>query len=287
MAKSALTTAQRIRLRAEQAAAKATEPQNAAKRPKKTAQAAVSSPKPATKAATKPTGPVKTSKSGSKNPKPAAKVAPVRPVHVVTEPDSSSDRMSMRVDGGFDGPGGVLTPPWEVEFDEPVVGDPQMDAGFAGVEEPAAGRHVVDPTEEVDEEWGADPYALQKTTTPGVYVNRAGIMVDKNGVALNFNQVKDKDDERWKQILGKPVETPAELLKAVSLDPTKPLAMRIDAAKSAAPYTDRKKPVGIDGGEDGKPIMLSVKELRGLDDAQLAQMKALVALAIAAPENQE
>lgn len=273
MAKSALTTAQRIRLRAEQAAATATEPQNAEKRPKKTAQAAVGTSKPATKAAAKPTGPVKTSKSGSKNPKPAAKVAPVRPVHVVMEPDSSTGR--------------APTPPWEVEFDEPVVGDPLMDAGFAGVEEPAAGRRVVDPTEEADEDWGQDPYALQKTTTPGVYVNRAGIMVDKNGVALNFNQVKDKDDERWKQILGKPVETPAELLKAVSLDPTKPLAMRIDAAKSAAPYTDRKKPVGIDGGEDGKPIMLSVKELRGLDDTQLAQMKALVALAIAAPENQE
>lgn len=273
MAKSALTTAQRIRLRAEQAAAKATEPQNAEKRPKKTAQAAVGAPKPATKAATKPIGPVKTSKSGSKNPKPAAKVTPVRPVHVVTEPDSSTGR--------------VPAPPWEVEFDEPVVGDPLMDAGFAGVEEPAAGRRVVDPTEEGDEEWGQDPYALQKTTTPGVYVNRAGIMVDKNGVALNFNQVKEKDDARWEQILGKPVETPAELLKAVSLDPSKPLAMRIDAAKSAAPYTDRKKPVGIDGGEDGKPIMLSVKELRGLDLTQLEQMEKLVAIALAAPENQE
>lgn len=273
MAKSALTTAQRIRLRAAQAAATATEPQNAEKRPKKTAQAAVGTPKPATKAATKPTGPVKTSKSGSKNPKPATKVAPVRPVHVVTEPDSSTGR--------------VPAPPWEVEFDEPVVGDPLMDAGFAGVEEPAAGSRVVDPTEPADEEWGADPYALQKTTTPGVYVNRAGIMVDKNGVALNFNQVKEKDDARWEQILGKPVETPAELLKAVSLDPTKTLAMRIDAAKSSAPYYTRKMPIGVDGGADGRPIMVSVRELRGLSDEQLAQMQALVALALEAPENKD
>jgi hypothetical protein len=263
MAKSALTTAQRIRMKAEAAANGAKNNENRAKRTVESAQQAVRATQAQGTPATKPVRAVKQAGDGSKKPKPAEQ----RPAHVVTEPDSSSDR--------------VITPPWEVEDDEPVVGDARYDAGLGGVEEPPPGSRTFDPLDE------ADPYALQKTTTPGVYINRAGILVDANGIALNFKQVKDKDDARWEQILGKPVETPAELLKAVSLDPTKPLAMRIDAAKSAAPYTDRKKPIGIDGGEDGKPIMMSIKELRGLDGAELLAMEALVAKALAAPENAE
>lgn len=99
---------------------------------------------------------------------------------------------------------------------------------------------------------------LQTTSTPGVYVNGAGVMVDGDGVMLEYADVKIRDQQRFEKIIGGPVDTPAKLLKAVTLDPQLPLPMRIDAAKAAAPYFDRKKPIGIDGGEDGSAIQIQI-----------------------------
>lgn len=254
MANNALTTAQRIRARAE-AAAKAEKEAKRAPRPEKRAAEgpakASRSPKAAPTTAAKPARQSESPKNGSKNTIPAAKGPAV----------------------AKKAPKAVETPPWEVEFDPPVVAE-GLDAAFnAGVEEVTPGRYI---NQRYDEETGSWEFGLRKTTTPGVYINSAGIMVDQNGIALSFQKVKKADDARWGEILGKPLETPAELLKAVALDPSKPLAMRIDAAKSAAPYTDRKKPIGIDGGKDGAPILMSIKELRGLPMEALLAIEATI-----------
>jgi hypothetical protein len=146
----------------------------------------------------------------------------------------------------------------------------------AGVGEPPAGAYVYPDGDE-------DEYGLRKTTTPGVYMNTAGVLVDANGVMLDFKTVQERDQERFERVIGEKVDTPAKLLKAVSLDPTMPLAVRIDAAKSAAPYTDRKKPIGIDGGEDGKPVaLMSMRDLRGLSSEELLVMRQLVLKAASA-----
>lgn len=136
-------------------------------------------------------------------------------------------------------------------------------------------RPPVQPPEEHDE----DPTSLRETDKPGVYVNSVGKMVDANGVALTFLQVKEADEHRFERILGSRVDTPAKLLKAVALDPMSHLAVRIDAAKSAAPYFDRKMPQAIDGGVDstGQVVPLFAPEkLSGLTSAELKQLRALL-----------
>lgn len=88
---------------------------------------------------------------------------------------------------------------------------------------------------------------LRPTADPEVFVNEAGSLVDKFGVLLSLGPANAKAEEELAvQLLGGPVDTPAKLLKLVALDVTKPLAMRIDAAKAAAPYFDKKTPVQIE-----------------------------------------
>jgi hypothetical protein len=126
---------------------------------------------------------------------------------------------------------------------------------------------------------------LRATSTPGVYINAAQVLVDADGVMLEYADVKGKDSERWEKILGGPADTPAKLLKAVALDPQQALAVRVDAAKAAAPYFDRKKPIGIDGGEDGAPInVLHTHKLQVMPQTDLNELERL--LRAGAPEDQ-
>jgi hypothetical protein len=119
---------------------------------------------------------------------------------------------------------------------------------------------------------------LTPTSVPGIYKNKAGVLVDGDGVMVDYATVKNADQERFEKILGGPVDSPAKLLKAVALDPQLPLNTRISAATSAAPYFDRKKPVGIDGGEDGKPIQMEV--IHRLPNMAQAELDALEQLLI-------
>lgn len=88
-------------------------------------------------------------------------------------------------------------------------------------------------------------------------------------------------------LIGKVAETPAEVLLSVALDRSKPLPLRMAAAKDAAPYYDRRQPMALDGGlgKDGEPLplfdpsRLSTEELTALS-ALLS--KAGVAAAAAA-----
>lgn len=51
------------------------------------------------------------------------------------------------------------------------------------------------------------------------------------------------------------------------------LQQRIQAATSAAPYVHRKKPIGIDGGEGGKPVsFVSAAQLAQLSDEELDKL---------------
>jgi hypothetical protein len=145
---------------------------------------------------------------------------------------------------------------------------------------------VVEMTGEEEGAQGFEPLTAEQvemglvpTATPGVYRNPAGILVDSVGCMLSFTQVKERDQDRFERILGKKVESPAELLKAVTLDPTLPLAVRIDSAKSAAPYFDRRMPQSIDGGEDGKPILIEVRhKLKGMSMDELAAYENLIGM---------
>lgn len=120
---------------------------------------------------------------------------------------------------------------------------------------------------------------LVPTDTPGVYLNSLRIPVNAAGVALTFLQVKRLDSERFEAVIGEPVDTPAKFLKAVSLDPRIGMGVRIDAAKAAAPYTDRKMPIAVDGGlgADGAAVPLfDLSKLKGMPTEDIATMLALL-----------
>jgi len=133
---------------------------------------------------------------------------------------------------------------------------------------------------------GLEIPALRETSTPGVYLNRANVLVDRNGVALEFKEVLKRDRAALSEVLDHEVTTPAQFLKSVALDPRKPFGLRVDAAKSAAPYFDRRMPQAIDGGVDpntGVAVPLfDPSKLQALPTKELQALMALLEKAGAA-----
>lgn len=118
---------------------------------------------------------------------------------------------------------------------------------------------------------------LTPTDIPGVFRNKVGTLVDENNVALSFKALRAKDQERFSEALGgAEVTQPAELLKAVALDPRLPLHTRLDAANKAAPYFTPKK-VAIQGVEGAAPI--GIQEVSSLPQKDLDRLEALYAQA--------
>lgn len=121
---------------------------------------------------------------------------------------------------------------------------------------------------------------LRPSATPGVYLNSFNIPVDEAGCALSFKQVRHLDQQSMEEVIGEPANTPAKYLKAISLDPRQPTQVRIEAAKAAAPYTDRKQPMAVDGGVDpntGASIPLYGPTMFvGWPAEDLAAMRALI-----------
>lgn len=91
---------------------------------------------------------------------------------------------------------------------------------------------------------------LTAADTEGVFFNERGVAVDKNGVALAFKALKKRDEDHRAEVLGHQVKEPHEFMKAVCMDPRYSLAVRMDAAKAAAPYFAAKKDGGGPGGSN-------------------------------------
>lgn len=118
---------------------------------------------------------------------------------------------------------------------------------------------------------------LTPTDIPGVFRNKVGTLVDENNVALSFKALRTKDQERFSEALGGgEVTQPAELLKAVALDPRLPLHTRLDAANKAAPYFTPKK-VAIQGVEGAAPI--GIQGVAALPQKDLDRLEELYAQA--------
>lgn len=125
------------------------------------------------------------------------------------------------------------------------------------------------------EEKPANP-ALRPTDLPGVFINKAGVKVGANGVALTFAQLKSRDKARFNEVLGEDVHTPADLLKAVALDPRHPLPQRIDAANKAAPYFTAKRVAIQGGGPEAPPLDIRVA-MENLPQKALDKLEAHLA----------
>lgn len=122
---------------------------------------------------------------------------------------------------------------------------------------------------------------LTRTDIPGVYRSPRGATVDHLGVLLGFQALKLRYETHATQVIGHPARSPAEFLKLAAMDPRTPFADRVDAAKAAAPYYDRKMPLAVDGGADpnapgGPGLPIQVASLKGLSDAELMTMQALL-----------
>lgn len=121
---------------------------------------------------------------------------------------------------------------------------------------------------------------LKTTDLEGVYHTTDGRRVDEHGVDLDFKALKKRDAARFTEVIGKDVESPADLLKAVALDPRNSLERRIDAAHKAAPYFSPKL-VAVQGVAGGPAITMA--NLSDMSPEQLnAYEQALRAAALAA-----
>lgn len=121
-------------------------------------------------------------------------------------------------------------------------------------------------------------HSLKATDVPGVYKTRDGAHVDANGVDMDFKSIKKRDDDRHREVLGSTVTQPADLLKAVALDPRNAMHVRIDAATKAAPYFTPKL-VAMQGVTGAPPI--GVQALGGMTQEMLDQYETLLKQAAA------
>lgn len=87
---------------------------------------------------------------------------------------------------------------------------------------------------------------LARTDLPGIYRNTSGAFTDDRGVPVTWTRIKEADDNRWVEAVGAVPKTPAQLMTAMAMDPRHSLEFRLNAARLAAPYTDRKMPLMIE-----------------------------------------
>lgn len=113
---------------------------------------------------------------------------------------------------------------------------------------------------ESESEGSAYP-ALRPTEMEGVFLNRFGVKVGADGVALSFAALKAKDTQRQAQALAPKNDTGTTLdfVESVRADPGLPLDMRLRAANMALPYQHQKKPTAfVGGGGPDSPIQMHV-----------------------------
>lgn len=100
---------------------------------------------------------------------------------------------------------------------------------------------------------------------------------------------KKADADDLASVVGHEVTTPAQYMKAVALDPRVPLATRLEAAKAAAPYTDRKQPMALDGGlnTDGTPRPIQLEMTDAMIAALTPEERSVLKKALAVLRPQE
>ena len=103
---------------------------------------------------------------------------------------------------------------------------------------------------------------LARTDLPGIYRNTSGAFTDERGIPVSWERIKQADADRWVEAVGSVPKTPAQLMAAMAMDPRHSLEFRLNAARLAAPYTDRKMPLMIEASAT----------VGGMDLASLAGM---------------
>lgn len=100
--------------------------------------------------------------------------------------------------------------------------------------------------------------------------------MDEYGVLLSFKELQKRDAQRFAEVVEDPsIQSPAELLRAIALDPRHPLLMRMEAAVKAAPYFDKKKPLAIETAP-AAPTPLNEETLKNMSPDELLQLLALL-----------
>lgn len=108
--------------------------------------------------------------------------------------------------------------------------------------------------------------ANQKLTDmPGVYLNDKGYYCNEYGVALSVTKLREADNKRWEEICGAVPETPADFLRAASMDPRLSMEARVKAAAQAAPYFNQKKPIAVEDVTQPKGTTVDIQKLALLD----------------------
>jgi hypothetical protein len=119
--------------------------------------------------------------------------------------------------------------------------------------------------------------ALKPTDIPGVFRNKAGVLTDEAGVSLTFKTLRKLDNDRFADALsGGAVSEPADLLKAIALDPRMPLHVRMDAANKSAGFFTPKR-VAVQGVAGAPPI--GVEQVNKLPQKDLDKLEAALTLA--------
>lgn len=105
-------------------------------------------------------------------------------------------------------------------------------------------------------------------------MNKDGAFVDSRGVRFSItNMAQETEADMAERLIGGPIDTPAKLLKMIALDPLRPMMVRIDAAKAAAPYFDKKTPVSIENkNEDLTLDALAIAQLPAAKRRELLDM---------------
>lgn len=112
---------------------------------------------------------------------------------------------------------------------------------------------------------------LKPTDTPGVFRNRAGVLVDETGVALGFRDIKKADDARAKDVIGKTAELPLDFVESVMRDPRLPRHERMDAAKVAIQYRHPKLNA-IQGVAGAPPVAVGFDKASNEELAKLREL---------------
>lgn len=116
---------------------------------------------------------------------------------------------------------------------------------------------------------------LRPSDIPGVFINRAGIHVNEDGVRISFKELQQRDKDRFTEVLGHEPATPADVLRGISMDPRVPMHVRQSAANQCASFYSPKLASTTIVGANGGPLDVRA-QVGELSDAALAKLDKLI-----------